>query len=135
MTAAYSDARQYLSRVEQALVGWSVVREFSTNTPRFVRWLEQSGPHATARLACARAFTLYVWGFGLPGVIFSVAGLAAVADVLYVLAGASALWAATCIVSARKPRRDFRAARSRDRADQSAPSVAIGTDARRSGSR
>lgn len=105
------DPLQYLNRVERLLVGWLVARQFETNVPRFAKWVESSGPHATARTACARSLAMYIWLLVFPGVIFETAGLADVAYFLYALAGVCAVWIFVCIISALKPQREYRRAR------------------------
>jgi hypothetical protein len=110
----YPDPLQYLNGLERRLVGWSVTRQFATNVPRTARWIRASGPHAVARVSCAQTFAIYIWLFVLPGVAFATAELPQVATVLYALAGACAVWAFVCIISAIKPREYRRARGMRD---------------------
>ena len=102
------DPLQYLNRVERLLVGWSVVRQFRTNSPRFAKWVQGSGASAAARFSAGQTFSMYIWLWGLPGVLFGIAGLPKVAAVLYVAAGVcfgSSLICATCGL---RSQRDFR---------------------------
>lgn len=108
MTENGQEPLQYLNPIERLLAGWMVVRMFQTNTPRFAKWIESSGPHATARAACSRIIVMYLWPFVLLGVIVETAGLADVAYVLFALAGVCALWAVVCFISAIGPQRAYR---------------------------
>jgi hypothetical protein len=108
----FPDPREYLNRVERLLVGWSVARAFNANAPRFAKWQASSGPHAAAYFSASQTFSMYAWLFGLPGVIFGVAGLSNVAAVLYILAGACVLWGLARAMSALKPQREYRRARA-----------------------
>jgi hypothetical protein len=105
---AYPDPLQYLNRVERFLVGWIVVRAFARNSPRFAKWVQSSGPHAAARSACAQAFVLYIWGFGIPAVILNTAGLFVISDLLLLLAGACLIASIACVISGFKPQREYR---------------------------
>jgi hypothetical protein len=111
-TDKYPDPLQYLSRVERLLVGWSVVRQFQTNTPRFEKRVRSSGPHAAAYMSAGQTFSMYVWACALPAIIFGIVGLPEVASVLYVLAGVCFLWGLGRALSGLKPQREYRRARS-----------------------
>jgi len=81
---------------------------FQTRSPRFAKYLSESGPHAAARIGCAQVLALYVWAFGLIAVGFQLAGAWPVAVVCYVLAGVAALWGLVCSASVVRPRREYR---------------------------
>lgn len=104
------DPLQYLNRAERVLVGWAVRRRFAAKLPRFAKWIETSGPRAAVRFACAQTFTLYIWVFGLTAAVVNVAGLNAVAYVLYAFAGLSLVGVIACLISALKPQREYRKA-------------------------
>jgi hypothetical protein len=74
MDAADSDMSplDYLNRVERMICGWYVARVFATNTRTTAKRLSQSGPEATALLACVQVLQLYAAGpivLGIVGVV------------------------------------------------------------------
>lgn len=115
---AYPDPLKYLNRVERLLVGWSVARQFQTNTPRFEKRVRSSGPHAAAYMSASQTFSMYVWAFALPGIIFGIAGLPGIAAVFYVLAGVCFVWGLGRALSGLKPQREYRRARANSTHDE-----------------
>lgn len=106
----YDDPLQYLNQIERLIVGWSVRRQFETNVPRFAKWVQKSGPHAAARIACARAFQLYAIAFALSGVIFNAFEITAVSYPLLILTGVSLAAGFVCVISSLGPQRKYRRA-------------------------
>lgn len=104
------DPLQYLNRVERLLVGWSVSRQFETNVPRFAKWVQKSGPHAAARIACAQAFQLYAIAFSLPGVIFNAFEITEVSYPLLILTGVCLMCDVACIITSLRPQQEYRRA-------------------------
>jgi hypothetical protein len=89
-----------------------VVRMFATNTPRFAKWVQSSGAHATARVACARVLTLYGWCLTIVAGALEFAGLQVAADVFFGLVAVCVVWLFVCGFSAVKPQREYRQAKS-----------------------
>lgn len=102
------DPLQYLNRVEKRLVGWSVTRQFATNVPRFARIVQKSGPHAAARIACARAFQLYAIAFALPGVIFNAFEITEISYLFLILTGLCLVGGVACLITSLGPQRRYR---------------------------
>jgi hypothetical protein len=98
----------YLNRAEQLLLGWLVSRLFASRNPRFRRALEESGPQATARMACVNALRLYAIVLFLLGMLAKLAHVTPVATVLYVLAAGCMAWSFWCLYTVVGPERAFK---------------------------
>ena len=107
----YEDLLQYLGRIERLLLGWSVLRQFQTNSLRFEKWVLQSGPRAAVRASASQTYGMYAWACVVTGVAFSVAGLGTVAMVLYVSTAACVALSAVRAVGVFRPQREYRRAR------------------------
>ena len=111
MNDPYNNPLQYLSRVERLLVGWAVARMFASNRPRFAKWVQSSGPHATARFACGQTFNFYAAVLALVATAFIAAGIPSAAVVFYSLMGVCLIWSVTCVILALGPQRKYRRTR------------------------
>ena len=98
----------YLNRAEQAALGWLVCRLFATANPRFQRALAESGPQATARMACVNALRLYAIVLFVLGSIVKIAHITTVATGLYLLAGACMAWSFWCLYTVVGPERAYK---------------------------
>lgn len=107
-TRKYPHPLQYLNVVERWLVGWLVSRIFATNTPRFARLVQNSGPCAATHFAAAQAFTIYIWVLGMSGVFFGLVDIGVVADILYIVAGICVIWGFVCVLAGLRPQREYR---------------------------
>ena len=105
-----SDPVRYLSGAERVLVGWSVRRQFETNSPRFARRLQRNGPKAAVYLSSSQTFSMYVWVCVLPGIALGIAGASAASAAFYVLAGICVLVAFGRGFSCWKPEHEYRRA-------------------------
>jgi hypothetical protein len=98
----------YLNRAEQILLGWLVCRLFATGNPRFQRALAESGPKATARMACVNALRLYAIVLFVLGSVVKIAHVTTVATGLYLLAAACMAWSFWCLYTVVGPERAFK---------------------------
>jgi hypothetical protein len=110
----------YLNAPERRLLGPVVQRLCSTGNARFQRALEESGPEATARMACVNALRIYAIALFALGVIARVGGVAVLAVALYVLAVAAMAWSFWCLYTVVGPEREFK----RERASETGPAPA-----------
>ena len=101
------DPLQYLNPLERVIFGKLVRRIFTVNGRRVAYSLQNYGPRAAARLACCSAATQYGLAIGILAIVVQVAQFSAAAVVLYIVAGIFVGWSFVCILSSRKPRRDF----------------------------
>lgn len=108
---AYDDPLQYLNPVARLLTGWSVVLQFETNVPRFAKWVDKSGPHATALFASGRTFRLYGILVGFLAVFINAFGVTMISYPLFVLVGICGMCELACVAVSRKPQREYRRAR------------------------
>lgn len=107
----YNEPLQYLNRVARFLTGWFVIRQFETNVPRLAREIEKSGPHAAALWSSCRTFQLYAIGIGYLAIFLDVFGITMIAYPLLGLFAICIMCEVACLVSARKPQREYRRAR------------------------
>ncbi len=98
----------YLNRPERALLGWLVQRLWATDNPRFERALAETGPQATARMACVNALRLYAVVLFVFGTVVKLAHATAPATALYALAAACMVWSFWCLYTVLAPERAFR---------------------------
>lgn len=98
----------YLNRAERLLLGWVVRRLFASGNPRFVRALEESGPQATARMACVNALRLYAVVLFVLGTLVRLAHVGPLAVVLYALAVACMAWSFWCLYTVIGPERAYK---------------------------
>jgi hypothetical protein len=104
----------YLNAPERRLLGPVVQRLCSTGNARFQRALEESGPEATARMACVNALRIYAIALFALGVIARVGGVAVLAVALYVLAVAAMAWSFWCLYTVVGPEREFKRSLEQD---------------------
>jgi hypothetical protein len=95
----------YLNRSEQVLLGWLVCRLFATGNPRFERALQESGPQATARMACVNALRLYAIALFVLGSVVKLVHITPVATAVYALAVACMAWSFWCLYTVVGPER------------------------------
>jgi hypothetical protein len=107
----YSDPLQYLNHIERLFLGWSVVRQFRTNVPRFARGMQSSGPEAMAHIACSNALRLYAIALWLPAITGQLAKIDQVAYVFYGLVGVCVAWGVVCLLQSLKPGREYKRTR------------------------
>ncbi len=98
----------YLSAPERKLLGPVVQRLCTTGNARFQRALEESGPEATARMACVNALRIYAIGLFALGVIARVGGVPALALVFYAFAVGAMVWSFWCLYTVVGPEREFK---------------------------
>lgn len=99
---------RYLNAVELALLGWAVLRLCATGNARFQRALQETGPQATARMACVNALRLYAVVLFVAGSAVKLAHVSAPATALYALAAACMAWSFWCLYTVVAPERAFK---------------------------
>jgi len=114
----------YLKAPERVLLGPVVTRLYASDTPRFERALEKSGPEATARMACVNALRIYAVCLFVLGVAARTAGVRPAALALYALAAAAMLWSSWCLYTVVGPEREFKREREAREGDAPAPAPA-----------
>jgi high-affinity Fe2+/Pb2+ permease len=103
---------QHLNRLERRLLGWMVLRMFAADSPRFARALAETGPIATARMACVNTLRVYAIGLFLIGLVGELARTAALAYPFMALAALCVLWSCWCLYTVVGPERAYKAERS-----------------------
>jgi len=111
----------YLNASERKLLGPVVQRLCATGNARFQRALEESGPKATARMACVNALRIYAIGLFALGVIARFGGVPAVALAFYVLAVGAMGWSFWCLYTVVGPEREFKRGLEQDGEDARQP--------------
>lgn len=101
-------ALPYLNGPERRLLGPVVTRLARPGNPRFERSLEETGPEATARMACVNALRIYAVCLFVLGVIARTAGVRVLALVLYGVAAAAMAWSFWCLYTVAGPEREHK---------------------------
>jgi hypothetical protein len=99
---------EYLNRIDRLLVGWSVMRSFQTNAPRFAKWVRDYGPEAAAQTSSAQTFIMYGWLVFLAGFILKVSGAGLAGVIAYVFTGVCIIWTALHIPLILRSQRRYR---------------------------
>jgi hypothetical protein len=98
----------YLNPTERRLLGWIVTRLLGTENPRFQRALEETGPKATARMACVNALRVYAIALFVLGTVVKLGHVAPLANALYLLAAGCMAWSFWCLYTVVGPEREFK---------------------------
>jgi hypothetical protein len=104
----------YLNTPERRLLGPVVRRLCDTGNARFQRALEESGPEATARMACVNALRIYAIGLFVLGVIARLAGVPLLAIAFYLFAVGAMGWSFWCLYTVVGPEREFKSGLEQD---------------------
>ncbi len=101
----------HLGPVELRLLGPLVRRLLRSGSPGLRRALEQTGPKATARMACVNATRFYALLLLVLGAAAQLAGALALSYALMGLAGACMAWSLWCLYTVAAPEREFKRAK------------------------
>ncbi len=109
----------YLNGPERRVLGPVVARLQRPGNPRFERSLEETGPEATARMACVNALRIYAVCLFVLGVAARTAGVRILALALYGVAAAAMAWSFWCLYEVARAEREH--SRSREETGSRAP--------------
>jgi hypothetical protein len=101
-------ALPYLNGPERRVLGPVAVRLQRPGNPRFERSLEQTGPEATARMACVNALRIYAVCLFVLGVAARTAGVQVLALAFYAIAAAAMAWSFWCLYTVAKAEREHK---------------------------
>ena len=104
----------YLNATERRVLGPVVLRLYATDSPRFERAFEETGPEASARMACVNALRIYAVCLFVLGVLARVAAVPLLALALYGLAAAAMAWSFWCLYTVAGAEREFKRSREQD---------------------
>lgn len=106
-----SELLSHLNATERRLLGPLVGRLLRAGSPGLRRALEQSGPRATARMACVNATRLYALALFVLGCLAELGRLPVLAYGLLGLAAAFMAWSFWCLYTVVGPEREFKRSR------------------------
>jgi hypothetical protein len=96
---------------ERRVLGPVAMRLQRPGNPRFERALEETGPEATARMACVNALRIYAVFLFVLGVVARTAGVQALALALYGIAAVAMAWSFWCLFTVARAEREHKRSR------------------------
>lgn len=105
---------QHLNGVEHRLLGWMVLRMFASDSPRFARALSDTGPVATARMACVNTLRTYAICLFVLGLVGELVRSRALTYPSMALAALCVLWSCWCLYTVVGPERAHKREHARD---------------------
>lgn len=102
----------HLNAPERRVLGALVRLLCADGNPRLARAIEATGAEATVRMACVNALRIYAIVLFALGTVGRIAGVAALADAMFVLACAAMAWSFWCLYTVVRPEREHKRLRA-----------------------